>query len=179
MAELTVEITYGKALFEAARDVNKVDIILEELKEISAIFQKEPDFFEFFNTPVISGQEKKKVIEKVFAHQISNETYHFLLILIDKRRTASFNRIIKEYQTLVSQSLGISLGTILSVEPLTDIQLNSFEEKTGKLLRKNIKLANKIDTSILGGVKIFIEGKVIDASIRKQLQDLEGRIKQA
>jgi F0F1-type ATP synthase delta subunit len=30
MAELTVEITYGKALFEAAKDVNKVEQILED-----------------------------------------------------------------------------------------------------------------------------------------------------
>jgi F-type H+-transporting ATPase subunit delta len=179
MAELTVEITYGKALFEAARDMNKVDIILEEMKAISAIFLQEPDFREFFNTPVLSGPEKKKVIESVFRDRISAETYNFLLILIDKRRTASFNRILKEYQRLVDQNLGISLGTIFSVEPLTDIQMNSFEEKTGNLLRKNVKLANKIEPSILGGVKIFIEGKVIDASIRKHLQDLEGRIKQA
>lgn len=179
MAELTVEITYGKALFQAAKDVNKVDLILEEMKAISAIFQQEPDFCEFFNTPVLSGPEKKKVIKQVFAGRISDETYNFLLILIDKRRTASFNRIIKEYQTLVDQALGISLGTILSVEPLTDIQLNSFEEKTSSLLKKNVKLTNKIEPSILGGVKLFIEGKVIDASIRKQLQDLEGRIKQA
>lgn len=30
MAELTVENTYGKALFEAATERNKVDIILTE-----------------------------------------------------------------------------------------------------------------------------------------------------
>ena len=179
MAELTVEITYGKALFEAARDVNKLDTILEEMKEIGAIFQKEPKFNEFFNTPVISGPEKKQVIKQVFAGRISQETYNFLLVLIDKRRTASFNKIINEYKKLVDQNLGISLGTVFSVEPLTDIQLSSFEEKTGKLLKKNVKLINNIDASLLGGVKIFIEGKVIDASIRRQLQDLEGRIKQA
>ena len=179
MAELTVEITYGKALFEAARDMNKVDQILEELKAISVIFKQEPDFYEFFITPVLSGPEKKKVIEKVFAGRISNEMYNFLLILIDKRRTESFNRIAREYQKLVDEHLGMSSGTVVSAVPLTEDQVNSFEEKTGKLLKKNIKLTNKIEPSILGGVKVFIEGKVIDASIRKQLQDLEGRIKQA
>lgn len=179
MAELTVEITYGKALYEAAADLNKVDAILEELKEISAIFQRNPDFNEFFSTPVISGPEKKQVAEEVFGDRISRETLNFLLVLIDKRRTGSFNRIVKEYQKLINQENGISLGTVFSVEPLTDIQLSSFEEKTAKLLKKKVKLVNKTDTFLLGGVKIFIEGKVIDASIRKQLQDLEGSIKQA
>jgi ATP synthase F1 delta subunit len=179
MAELTVEITYGKALFEAAAALNKVDAILEELKEIREIFQNNPDFNEFFSTPVISGPEKKQVIEEVFRDRISQETINFLMVLIDKRRMASFNRIVKEYQKLIDQENGISLGTVFSVEPLTDIQLSSFEEKTARLLKKNVKLVNKTDAFLLGGVKIFIEGKVIDASIRKQLQDLEGSIKQA
>ena len=179
MAELTVEITYGKALFEAAKDVNKVDQILEELKAISEIFNQEPELYEFFITPVISGPEKKKVIEKIFAERISDEMHNFLWVLIDKRRTASYSRIAREYQKLVNQNLGLSSGTVISAISLTNDQLNSFEEKTGKLLKKNVKLTNKVEPSILGGVKIFIEGKVIDASVRKQLQDLEGRIKQA
>ncbi len=179
MAELTVEITYGKALFEAARDLNKVDLILDELKEIGGIFQRDPDFNEFFNTPVISGPEKKQVVEQIFCGHISRETLNFLMVLIDKRRMGSFFRIVKEYQKLMNQEQGISLGTVYSVEPLTDIQLRSFEEKTAKLLKKNVKLVNKTDAFLLGGVKILIDGKVIDASVRKQLQDLEGRIKQA
>ena len=179
MAELTVEITYGKALYEAARDVDKVDIILEELKEISTVFQNNPDFSEFFCTPVISGPEKKQVVEQIFGDRISQETVNFLLVLIDKRRMISFNRIVKEYHKLINQEQGISLGTVFSVEPLTDIQLSSFEEKTARLLQKKVKLVNKTDGYLLGGIKIFIEGKIIDASIRKQLRDLEGSIKQA
>jgi len=179
MAELTVEITYGKALYEAARETDKVDLILDELKSINEIFRQESDFREFFNTPVISGPEKKQVIRNILEGRVSNETLNFFMVLIDKRRTASFERILKEYQKLIDKEHGISLGTIISAEALTDIQLSSFEEKTGKLLKENVKLANKIEPSILGGVKIFIDGKVIDASIRKQLEDLGGRIKQA
>ncbi len=179
MAELTVEMTYGKALFEAARDLNKVDTILDELKEISEIFQRDPEFNEFFNTPVISGPEKKQVVEQIFGSHISRETINFLMVLIDKRRMTSFHRIVREYQRLINQEHGISLGTVYSVEPLTDIQLSSFEEKTAKLLKKNVKLVNQKDAFLLGGVKIFVDGKVLDASVRRQLQDLEGRIKQA
>jgi F0F1-type ATP synthase delta subunit len=53
---------------------------LRMMKAVSAIFQQEPEFCEFFNTPVLSGPEKKKVIEKVFEGRISDELYHFLLI---------------------------------------------------------------------------------------------------
>jgi len=179
MAELTVETTYGKALLEAAQDTGKVDVILEEIKEIREIFRQEPGFWAFFNTPVCSGPEKKAVVEKVFSGWISDEVLNFLSILIDKRRTSGFERIVREYERLVNESKGLASGTITSAEPLTDEQLASFEEKTGALLHKNVKLENKVEPSILGGVRIFIEGKVIDASVKTQLRDLEIRIKQS
>jgi len=179
MAELTVGSTYGKALYEAAADLNKIDVIREEVTAISEVFKENPDFYEFLCTPVISVPEKKTVVEQVFGDRISQETLNFLHVLIDKSRMAGFHRIVEEYRKLIDQEKGISLGTIYSVEPLTDIQIRSFEEKTAKLLRKNVRLINKTDASLIGGVKIFIDGKVIDASLRKQLQDLESSIRQA
>lgn len=173
MAELTVEMTYGKALFEAARDANKVELILEEIKEMKELFQTEPDFYEFVNTPIIAGAKKKAAVEKIFTGRISPEVLNFLYILIDKRRTRNFGKIVDQYQKIIDISEGVSSGDIYSVEALTEEQLLAFEEKTGKLLRKNVKLENKVDPSILGGIKIFVEGKVIDATIRKRLQDLE------
>jgi len=82
MAELTVEMTYGKALYEAARDTKKVEIILEEINEIKELFQAEPDFYEFVNTPVIAGAKKKAAVEKIFTGRISPEVLNFLYILI-------------------------------------------------------------------------------------------------
>ncbi|MBN7773070.1 F0F1 ATP synthase subunit delta [Clostridium aminobutyricum] len=177
MAELTVESTYGRALFEAARDENKVEIILDEVKQIRDLFIAEPDFYEFINTPVLSGAEKKHAVEQIFQGKISPEVLNFLFILIDKRRTRAFSGIVNQYQSILDEIAGISKGVIYSVEPLTGEQLEQFEQKTGKLLKKNVKLENKIDTTILGGVKVFIEGKVLDATIRKRLDDLKGNLK--
>lgn len=172
MAELTVDMTYGKALFEAAADVNKTDLILGEAQGLLDILKKEPEFFEFIRTPVISAAEKKQAIAKIFSGRICDELLNFLFILIDKRRAREFENIIKRYRQLMDESKGYSIGTIFSVNPLTGEQMETFEEKTGKLIRKKVKLENKTDSTILGGVRIFIEGKVIDASVRKRLSDL-------
>ena len=50
MAELTVDMIYGKALFEAASEREKTDIILQEAMEVLDILKKEPEFFEFIKT---------------------------------------------------------------------------------------------------------------------------------
>lgn len=173
MAELTVDMTYGKALFMAAQEVGKTDLIMEEATQLVELFQREQQFFRFFCMPIISANEKKKVIKKVFEGQLSKELVNLLQILVDKNRGKHLQRIVQQYRLLMNESHGFSTGTIFSAVPLTPNQLTSFEEKTGKLMRKNVKLTNKTDKKLIGGVRIFIEGKIIDASIKKRLFDLK------
>ena len=177
MAELTVDMTYGKALFEAASDVNKTEIILQEALELLDVLKREPEFYEFIKTPVVSAAEKKQALTKIFSGKICDELLHLLWILIDKRRAREFENIIRRYKQLLDESQGFSIGTIFSVNPLSKDQLETFEGKTGKLIRKKVKLENRTDSSIMGGVRIFIEGKVIDATIRKRLNDLGESLK--
>lgn len=177
MAELTVDMIYGKALFEAASEREKTDIILQEAMEVLDILKKEPEFFEFIKTPVVSADEKKKAIKNIFSGKISEELINLLFILIDKRRVKEYENIILRFKKLIDDSQGFSAGTIFSVHPLSKEQLLSFEEQTGKLIQKKVKLENKTDSSLIGGVRVFIEGKVIDATIRKRLDDLGESLK--
>lgn len=177
MAELTVDLTYGKALFEAATDTNKVEEILQEAREMKEIFRREPTFFAFINSPVISAAEKRRVIENVFHEKISQELINLLYVMIDKGRTKHFYKIVERYEKLIDDSKGYTLGQIFTVNPILPEQLQKFEEEAGKLLQKKVKLENKIDKKIIGGVRIFVDGKVIDATIKKRLLDLSESLK--
>lgn len=173
MSELTVEMTYGRALFEAATDCGKVDVILNELDQLDNLFKEDPQLYEFFCTPVISAEKKKDFILKVFDGKLSQEMVNFLCVLADKRRGKSLPRIAAQYKQLLNERDGYAPGEIYSVKPLSAEELASMEEQAGKLLQKKVKLKNLTDPSLVGGVKIFVEGKVIDASIQGRLQDLK------
>lgn len=172
MEELTVDLTYGKALLQAARDLSKTELILKEAVEVDQLFQKEKGFYQFFCSPIISSGEKKAVVRQVFRDQISPELVNFLLVLIDKGRGKHLHKIIRQYRLQLEESQGYSGGTIYSVIPLDAAKLAQFEEKTGKLLRKRVKLENRIDASLIGGVRILVEGKLIDASVKNRLSGL-------
>ena len=59
--------------------------------------------------------------------------------------------------------------------PLSDEQMKKFEEDAGKLLSKKVKLHNEIDKTIIGGVRLLVDGKQIDASLRSRLDELRRR----
>ena len=178
MAELIVDLTYGRALFQAAAEVNKVSVISNEADGLIETLKKEPDFARFLVTPAISAKEKKDVVERIFEGRICDELLNFLRVLIDKGRTRRLVSIIAVYKDLINKVEGFSYGKIMSVAPLTEGRLKRFEQETGKLLKKNVRLENIASPDLIGGVKVLVDGKIIDASIKGRLKDLKGSMEQ-
>ena len=177
MEELTIDLTYGTALFEAARETGKTDLINEEAGQLRELFGQEPDLHKFVNTPGISAEEKKNVLENVFRGRICDELLNFLFILVDKGRMMHFEKMIKTYRKLLDKQEGVSYGTVFSAAPLNDEHIRELEEDASKLFRVNVKLVNEIDPKLIGGVKLLVEGKLIDASVRKRFDDLSSQIR--
>jgi ATP synthase F1 delta subunit len=177
MAEITVDKTYGDALYQAARDVDKVDTIHEESKGIENIFEASPDLFTLLVNPTISAPNKKDIVKQVFGGRVSQEMENFLYVLIDKGRMRNYPRIVRSYEDLLDEAEGFSGGVVYSAIPLDDDRVAKVEEQTSKLLNENVKLRNEKDASLIGGIKVMIDGKVIDASIKKRLEDLGSTLK--
>ena len=176
MAELTVDLTYGTALMEAARELGKEDQILDEAQAVAQLIEEEPDLHKFINYPGVSADEKKEVLKNIFEGRICEELLNFLYILVDKRRTMNFGRIVKVYKSLIEKEEGVSYGTVYSVVKLSDDRLAELEKQTSELLQMNVKLENELDPSLLAGFKILVEGKIIDASYRKKFDELASQM---
>lgn len=175
--ELIVAMTYGKALFDAALELDKLDEIKEEIDQIDRILKHEQDFVGLLCNPAIPVIKKKTMIRNIFEGRVGEEVLSFLYILIDKNRMFYYHKIVKEYLRLTDEYYGEAYGKIYSAVPLSPQQLMQFEEETGKLLRERVKLKNKIDPELLGGVKIMVGGKLIDASLRTGLEGLAQKVK--
>lgn len=176
MAELTVDRTYGAALFEAAADLGIKDEILEESTALLELLENETDLRDFIRYPAIPGSEKKEVLKTIFEGKINEVLINFMNVLVDKGRTMHLEGILKMYQKLFNEEAGFTNGTVYSVIPLGEERIKGLEEEVGKLLRTNVKLSNELDPKLIGGVKILAEGKLIDLSIRKKFDDLENQM---
>jgi ATP synthase F1 delta subunit len=173
MEALSIGTTYGTALFEAACDRDKTELINEELLALEGVFDSEPQFYALLCSPGLGAGSKKAMITEIFKGKLSEELVNFLYVLIDKRRVGQCHVIAKAYRKLHNEKLGVSKGTIYSAVPLEGDRLERMEKETGRLLRKNVKLENRVDGKLIGGVRIYIEGKLIDASIRTRLDSMK------
>lgn len=177
MAELAVEKTYGEALFRAAFELDKVDEMLQDGKNLVEILEKEEDFRLFLMSPVISSQQKQEIFKKVFEGKMCPEMINFICILTDKSRMHYFPRIIREFENLINHKNNVLLGEIYSVEKLDEERLRKFEEQVAKLLQvETVRLENRTDKSLIAGVRIYADYKLIDASVRRQLDKMSESI---
>ena len=172
MAESVVSLTYGTALYEAAKDLGKEEQILIEVKELAMLVKAYEEFAEFLNSPAIMPKEKKEAVKNIMQDTFCREMINFVYVLIDKGRTAQIRKIAKRYIRLYDEERGIAEGKVFNVVKLTPDQVQKFEAEMSRLFRKNIKLENRVDPSLIGGVKIQVDGKMIDQSYKGDLERL-------
>ncbi len=172
MAESVVSLTYGAALFEAAKELGKEEDFLTELATLDTVLKEDGEIGEFLNSPAIPGEEKKKILSDTLGENFSREMLNFLFVLTDKGRTSEISKIRRQYIRLYDAEIGVAEGEIFSAEPLSEDSRLRFEAELSKLIRKNIKLENIVDKSLIGGVKIQVDGKMIDKSLRADLDNL-------
>jgi F-type H+-transporting ATPase subunit delta len=176
MAELVAKI-YSQALFEVGKEDGKLDEYLEEIKFVGDVCSEYKEFFELLKTPKISINEKKNVFEETFEGKLSSETNNFIKIVLDKRRIKNIFEIIKEYEKLVDKHNGVVKADAYTTMPLDEDTLKSLEDKLSSITDKNVKLENKIDKSLIGGIKITLGDKVIDSSLKSRLSNIENSLK--
>lgn len=63
-------------------------------------------------------------------------------------------------------------GKLLSAKPLGQDQLRAIESRFTALLGGPVCLTEETDPSLLGGVRVEIDGRVYDGSLRLQLQEV-------
>lgn len=63
-------------------------------------------------------------------------------------------------------------GKLLSAKPLSQDQLRAIESRFTALLGGSVRLIEETDPSLLGGVRVEIDGRVYDGSLRLQLQEV-------
>ena len=177
MAELIAK-TYGQAFFDVAREGEKSQELCQQLQQVLEIMQANPAYFQIMTTPRISGQEKKALLEDSMGQQLDPLVLNFLKVLVDQRRFDQLFAIGEVVQSQLLESLGILRATAVTAYPLSEQEQEKLRIRLGEMTHKTIRLTCREDPSLLGGIRLEMEGKVLDGSVKAKLQDLERSLSQ-
>lgn len=172
MAKL-VSTTYGDALFDLALEENKVDELYEEIQALDRSFQENEELLKLLNHPEVIKEEKLSVIDNVFKGRVSDESVGFLRIIVEKDRYNDIPAIFAHFLHRVKEYKGIGSASVTSAAELTDDQKKRLTDRLLATTRYNTFETNyTVDPGLLGGMIIRIEDRVMDSSLKSQLDRL-------
>ncbi len=168
---------YAKALLELA-DENKLvyDDVLHQLQDVSKSVEASQDLNKVMSSPVISSDEKKNVLVKLFEKDNSKIVVNFLQLLVDKNKFGILSSVVKEFANEVNKLNNRLLLNVTSAIELTDSDRAMIKVKLQKVLDKEIELEWAVNRDIIAGLVFEANDNIVDNSLRHKLQELSRKL---
>jgi len=170
MIDAGIGSRYAKAIYEIASETNKIEKLYEELNVVMEVYEKDSDFKNYIDHPLIKKSEKKEFILKIFSGKFEEDTMNILGYLIEKNRLSYIRSIIVEFLKIYyAKNSIVEAEATFAIKPV-EAQIAKLTKQLERRTNKKVKLTTKVDKSILGGIVVRIEDEIIDASVRRELE---------
>ena len=164
---------YARALFDFSIEQNLMHQITADFQNLETFLEKAPDLIDYFKNPLINLERKQEILDKVLKSELNKETFKFLSVLVSRDRINLLQPIITSYLNLVYQIASIKMIEVSTAYPLTNLQKNNLIKKLKELTNaREIRLVLSVDSTLIGGFLIKTQSKVIDFTVKNQLQKL-------
>lgn len=169
---------YARALFEVAKEQDKLDLVREQLGQFAGALNDSNDLRVFFFSPYFSTEEKKDGLRRSLV-DADPAIVNFLEALLERHRMPVIFRIRDAYERLWDEENKLLPVEVTSAVDLDDATVKSIGERIGEQTGQRVELTSKVDPSILGGIVLRVGNSILDASIKHRLDQLRKHVAQA
>jgi F-type H+-transporting ATPase subunit delta len=178
-----VAITYAQALLELATEMadtpGEAQMVGDELAELRIVIQDEPLAGALLADPAISMEERSRLIERVFANRVSPLLLKFLHVLNEKGRLGFLGSIAGAYKELLDTQQGKVEVDVTVAQRLSPEQMEDVRHRVATAIKRDAVLHQYVDPTIIGGLILRIQDRLIDGSVRSQLDAMRQRLRAA
>lgn len=172
-----VDKVYAKSLFELAESEggkDRLESLNGELDELVELTRADADLSEFLSSRIIGTEERAKSLDAIFGGgKVSDLLLRFLQILNRKERLSRLLSIITAYDQMVQERFGRIEINVYTRLPLANDQKASLTARLHQAIGREPVLYAYTDPSMIGGMKMQVGDRLIDASIRTQLRAMK------
>ncbi|HEX4124026.1 MAG TPA: ATP synthase F1 subunit delta, partial [Tepidisphaeraceae bacterium] len=120
--------------------------------------------------------EKIATLSRIFGGRASDLILKFLGVLGEHDRLRLLIEIENAYADLYEEQIGNVEVDVTSVAALAPEQLELVGQRVSAVLKRSAVVHQYVDESILGGLVLRVQDKLIDASVRQQLLAIRQRL---
>lgn len=165
--------SYADALFSLAMETNTISETLTALKEMRDGLYGTEGALDLLASPSIPKDERCAVLEKAFGDVQPEHVLSFVGVLVQHGYIRELDDCLKAYTELHDAARRLSTAYVTSAVELTEGEKAKLIEKLSQKLGRTIHLECAVDPSLLGGLIVNVDGKVIDGSLKHKLQEIK------
>ncbi|MBL7742846.1 MAG: ATP synthase F1 subunit delta [Chitinophagaceae bacterium] len=162
---------YAKSLLDLAVEKGQLEQVYADIMWLRSACKSNRDFVNFLKSPIIKNDKKAKILEAVTSGKISQLTAAFNRLLVTKSRENHLPEIITAFIKQYKEQKGIRTVELTTAHPVSNEVKDAIiaqVKRSGGF--DNIELEEKVDGNIIGGFKLQVEDKLIDASVAYDLK---------
>jgi F-type H+-transporting ATPase subunit delta len=164
---------YASALYALADVDRSLDRVAEDLRNLRAMCNASADLARLVASPVLSRVAQSAAItELARTSGFHDLTVKFLGTLAKNRRLGAIRSVIAAFLAELARRRGEVTAEVISATPLKPAYLDRVRDALAAALGAKIVLESRVDDAIIGGLKIRVGSRMVDASIATKLQKL-------
>jgi len=171
--------TYARVLFELANAAGAVDAVDAGMRKVVETLRGSVELRDAFADESLPAEKKRAIMSDIFSGSVAPEAVAIATLVIERGMGGSLATIAERFGEIAEAERGIVVAEVTTAVPLTDALRASLTEKLAKSLGRPVTLRERVDGSILGGIRINVAGRVLDGSLSSQLDAMRTTLSNA
>ena len=167
---------YGGSMYDLAAEEQLTDTVMEQMQEIRQLFRENTDYVKLLSEPSIPKEERTGLLENAFGTEAERYLVNFLKLLCERGILGEYAGCCEEYTRRYNADHNIVPAVVTSAVTLTEAQMAALKEKLEKISGKSVTLTQKKDPTVLAGLKVELEGKQLDGTVKSRLDGLSRKL---
>ncbi len=170
-AQSNVARPYAQALFELALEHDALSDWDDQIKLLAAVAD-DPVMADLTHDPHISSTLLSALIIDVCGDKLNQEGGNLVRLLVRNNRVNAIRDIAQAYAERKADAEKVIVAQMTTVAPLDKGRQKQFAEALQSKLGRSVDLEFEVDEELIGGAVIRAGDRVIDGSIKAQLEQL-------
>lgn len=163
---------YAQAVFDIATEQQQLDKWRDDLQTLVRALA-EPTLVVFLRNPKLPVEVKQKVLREALPG-ISQQAINLATLLISRGRLETLmTGIADQYNRLLDATEGVVRVKVVTAVELDQAQRDQIAKRLAETTGKQVRMEQRVDPLLIGGMIIRLDNQVIDGSVRRQLSGLK------
>ncbi len=163
---------YAQALLAVAKSEGAVDRVEAELTGLRDALSANHELISFLKDPKVTPEGKRKAVAELLGDQVSQLVHFQIALAIEQDRAALLPAIIDRFFILTAESRKKITAKVTTAIPLSEAAMQKMEATLSELVGEAVFLKISVDPAILGGIMVHLGDRIIDGSLKGQLEHL-------